>query len=149
MLTAQKVKELVKCKACTKSRCIYAERSLTNREMRDLRKNNSQLRLCIWLLNYSRCFSAFRQCVYSTGNALQHSNWMGILHRHKSFHPEKFLCILCTTRSNRSRLKEKIYKSVLPLCEKCKANGKSALKRGGLQTAFANRARGKQKKQKK
>ena len=44
---------------------------------------------------------------------------------------------------------KKIYKSVLPLCEKCKANGKSSLKCGELQTALANRARGKQKKQKK
>ena len=43
---------------------------------------------------------------------------------------------------------KKIFKSVL-LCEKCKANGKSALECGGLQTALANRARGKQKKQKK
>ena len=43
---------------------------------------------------------------------------------------------------------KKIYKSVLHLCEKWKANGKSALKRGELQTALANRARRNQKKQK-
>ena len=72
---------------------------------------------------------------------------MGILHCHKSFHP-KDLCGAQPGVAIDQDLK-KICKSVLPPYEKCKANGKSALKSGGLQTALANRARGKQKKQKK
>ena len=63
---------------------------------------------------------------------------------------QKDLCVYCAQPGLAiDQDLKKICKSVLPPCEKCKANGKSALKSGGLQTALANRIRGKQKKQKK
>ena len=64
---------------------------------------------------------------------------------------KKDLCVYCAQPGGWAVIDQdlkKICKSVLPMCEKCKANGKSAFKRGGLQTALANRASGKQKKQK-
>ena len=129
---------------------MYLPRKIVNKQGdAGSQKNNSRLRLYMWLFNYSRWFNAFRQCVYSTGNALQHSSWMGILYRNKSFHPER----LCVYRGQPGaaidQVFKKIYKSVLPLCENCKSNAKSILKRGGLLTALANRARGKQQMQKK
>ena len=111
-------------------------------------KNNSQLRSCMWLLDYSRCFNAFRQCVYSTE---MHCNtpieWAYYTSTKVSI--QKDLSVYSAQPGAAINQDLKIYKSVLPLCEKCKVNGKPALKRGGLQIALANRARGKQKKQKK
>ena len=37
-LTAQNVRDVVKCSTCKKPRCIYATRALSNREMIELRK---------------------------------------------------------------------------------------------------------------
>ena len=56
---------------------------------------------------------------------------------------QKDLCVCCGTAIDQDL--KKICKSVLPLYEKCKANGKSPLKHGGLQTALVNQAKGKQK----
>ena len=38
MLTGENVREIVKCKSCSKSRRIYSNANLSNREQRELRK---------------------------------------------------------------------------------------------------------------
>ena len=59
---------------------------------------------------------------------------------------QKDLCVCCAQPGAAiDQDLKKICKSVLSLYEKCKANGKSPLKHGGLQTALANQAKGKQK----
>ena len=142
------VRELAKCKACTKP-SIYTERSLTNREMRALRKI---------ILSYDYVCGCLITCNVSmlSGTVFtrleMHCNtpieWVCYIATKVSI--QKDLCVYCAQPGAAiDQDLKKIYKLVLPPCEKCKANGKSALKRGGLQTALANRARGKQKKRKK
>ena len=38
MLTGQNVREIVKCKSCSKPRCLYSSANLSNRDQRDLTK---------------------------------------------------------------------------------------------------------------
>ena len=116
VLTAQNFRELVKYKACTKPRCIYAERSLTNREMRDLRKiisNYDYVCSCLISPNVSMLSdSVFTQlemhcntpikCAYNTATKVS---------------IQKDLYVYCAQPGAAiDQDLKKIYKSVLPLC---------------------------------
>ena len=126
-----------------------AKRSLTNREMWDLRKiipNYDYVCGCLItpddsMLSGSVFNRLEMQCDTSVEWAYYNATKVSI---------QKDLCVYCAQPGAAiDQNLKKIYKSVLPLSEKCKANGKSTLKHSGLQTALANRASGKQMKQKK
>ena len=132
MLTGQNVREIVKCKSCSKPRCIYSNANLSNREHRELRK-------------IIRTYEYLRGCLITPDVSFLSGTLFTRLEMHcKS--PIEWACYRVTKANARkdvcchcSKIGAKVYKSVLPVCNQRKAQGKKILERGPIQTAKANK----------
>ena len=141
MLTKQNVREIVKCKSCSKPWCIYSNVNLSNLEQRELRKIIRMYKyvfgclitpdvsflsgtLFMWLEMH--CKSPIEWAYYSASKA----------------NTRKGVCCHCSKIGVKVDSDEKkLCKSILLMCDQCKAQGKKILKRGLIQTAKANKQR--------
>ena len=139
MLTRQNVREIVKCKSCSKPGCIYSNANLSNREQRELRKiirTYEYVCGCLIIPDVSflsgtlfrrlemHCKSPIEWAYYSASKA----------------NTRKDVCCHCSKIGPKVDSDErKLYKSILPVCNQCKSQGKKILKRGLIHTAKANR----------
>ena len=139
MLTAQHVRDLVKCVECTKPRCIYSKQQLTDREKREVRRimrsydfhcgcmvtpNISFLSGVIFTRLELNCSSPIEWAYY--GSSVRNA--------------QKNLCSHCGKNSGSvdPELK-KYYRTVLPICDGCKVS-KDPMKRMPYKTAAAQRS---------
>ena len=130
MLAGQNVGEIVKCKSCCKPRCIYSNANLGNRELRELRKiirTYEYVCGCLIIPDVSllsgilftrleiHCKSPIEWAYYSASKANTRNG----------------VCCHCSEIGVKVDSDEKkLYKSVLPVCDQCKAQRKKILKRG-------------------
>ena len=141
MLTGQNVREIVKCKSCSKPRCIYSNPNVSNREQRELRKiirTYEYLRGC--LITPDVCFLSGTLFTRLKMHCKSPIEWA--CYSPTKANARKNVCCHCSKISAKVDSDEKkLYKSVLPACNQRKAQGKKILKREPIQTAKANKQR--------
>ncbi len=146
MLTGQNVRDVVTCKSCSKPRCVYSKGNLTNREQRELRKiTRSYDYVCGCLITPDISFlsgTVFTRLEMHCKTPVEWSFYSA-----NKINTRKDLCCHCTKKDSKVDVDEKkLYKTVLPICEQCKAQGKKTMKRGPIQTAKANKERARREK---
>ena len=140
------MREIVKCKSCSKPQCIFSNANLSNREQRELRKiirTHKYVCGCLITPDVSllsgtlftglemHCKSLIKWAYYSASKA----------------NTRKGVCCHCSKIGAKIDSNEKkLYKSVLPVCNQCKAQGKKILKGAPIQTTNANKQRARRAK---
>ena len=139
MLTRRNMREIVKRKSCSKPQCIYSNPNLSNQEQRELRKIiRTYEYVCGYLITSDvsflsgtlftplemYCKSPIEWAYYSASKA----------------NTRKDVCCYCSKIGTKvDSDKKKWYKSILLVCDQCKAQGKKIFKRRPIQTAKANK----------
>ena len=137
----------VSCKSCTKPRCIYTDRNLHNREQRELKEIiRSYDYVCECLMTPDISFLSsivFTRLEMHCKTPVEWAYYSSIkITTRKNLH-----CHCTKSGAKVDKEEKKLYKTVLPLCEQRKAQGKKILKRGPIQTAKANKERARAKNQ--
>lgn len=138
-LTAQNVRTTVTCRSCKKVRCIYAKRVLTVRETNEIRRiirDFDYICGCIITPDTSfLCGTVFSRLELSCASPIEF-----MFYGAPKLNVRKDLCAHCA--APRSKVDEQLkreYKTVLPICDKCKGRGKEVVKKGKVKTAVANK----------
>lgn len=145
-MTGQNVRDTVNCKSCSKPRCIYTSRALSDREkeeLKNVKRNYDYVCGCLITPEVS----------YLSGEVFtrleMHCNTPVAWEYYSAtkIPLKKDVCSHCS-RPGAIVDKEtkKAYKTVLPICETCKVEGKKTIARGPIKTAKGNKARARQSK---
>ena len=141
VLRAQNVQDIVKCEECGKHWCIHATRVLTAREARELKKvirkydyvcgclitpDVSMLSGYVFTRLEMHCKTPIKWKYYGTTKITA----------------RKHLCCHCSKQEAQHNQEfKKLLKTVLPICDGCRAESKKVYKRGPIKTAAANQKR--------
>ncbi|XP_066934136.1 uncharacterized protein [Clytia hemisphaerica] len=139
MLTSQNVREIVKCKSCTKPRCIYSKANLSYSEQRELRKIiRSYDYVCGCLITPDVSFLAGKVFTRLEMHCQSPVEWS--YYSASKVNTRQDLCCHCIKKDSKvDKEEKKLFKTVLPICDECKGNGKKVMKKGPIQTAKANK----------
>ena len=128
----QNVRDIVKYEECGKPRCIYATRVLTARAARELK-------------NVIRKYDYVCGCLITPDVSMLSGSVFTRLEMHckiMKITAQKDLCCHCNKQgAQKDRELKKLFKTVLPICDGCRAENKKVYKRGPIKTAAANRKR--------
>ena len=139
MLTRQNVREIVKYKSRSKPWCIYSNANLSNQEQRELRKIRTYKYVCGCLITPDVSFLSGTLFTWLEMHCKSPIEWA--YYSASKANTRKDVCCHCSKIGAKvGSDKKKLYKSVLPVCDQCKAQGKKIFKRGSIQTTKANRA---------
>ena len=141
VLTAQNLRDIVKCEECEKPRCVYATRVLTAREARELK---NVIRKCDYVCGclITPDVSMLSRSVFTRLEMHCKTPIEWAYYGATKITARKNLCCHCSKQgAQKDKELKKLFKTVLPICDGCRAESKKVYKRGPIKTAAASRKR--------
>ena len=145
-LTPQNVRDIINCSMCKKPRCIYANRTLTNREMNEVKRIIKKFDyICGCVISPDSSF--LRGTIFSRLELHCKAPIEAMFYGAPKITKRKDMCAYCAKKecSPDKELKKR-FKTVVPICDQCKAKGRKAITKGPLHTAEAKKTQQAQKR---
>ena len=138
-MTGKNVRDVVSCKSYAKPRCIYTDINLNNWEQRELKEIiRSYDYFCGCLITPDISFLSGIVFTSLEMHCKTPIEW--VYYNSSKTTTKKDLWYHCIKSGAKvDKEDNKLYKTVLPLCEQCKTQGKKILKIGAVQAAKANK----------